>query len=203
MGTNKNTSDSLTESQSLQVIREMIQVSHRKIRYDGILFIVWGWLMAFHYTLLYIMKNMVITYNFQRILKISVNLLPLVGILFSAYYIYTQRKKVQTYIGISLRYVWISLIMCLSVTNMIIFNVIHEVNFELQHPIFMIFIAFATVITGGIIRFKLIITGGIGFGLLAFASSYFELSTQILLEAAAWVIAFIIPGHILYAHRKK
>ena len=203
MGTNKNTSDSLTESQSLQVIREMIQVSHRKIRYDGILFIVWGWLMAFHYTLLYIMKNMVITYNFQRILKISVNLLPLVGILFSAYYIYTQRKKVQTYIGISLRYVWISLIMCLSVTNMIIFNVTHEVNFELQHPIFMIFIAFATVITGGIIRFKLIITGGIGFGLLAFASSYFNLNTQILLEAAAWVIAFIIPGHILYAHRKK
>ena len=203
MGTNKNTSDSLTESQSLQVIREMIQVSHRKIRYDGILFIVWGWLMAFHYTLLYIMKNMVITYNFQRILKISVNLLPLVGILFSAYYIYTQRKKVQTYIGISLRYIWISLIMCLSVTNMIIFNVIHEVNFELQHPIFMIFIAFATVITGGIIRFKLIIIGGIGFGLLAFASSYFELSTQILLEAAAWVIAFIIPGHILYAYRKK
>lgn len=203
MDTIENSSDSFNESQSLEVIREMIQVSHKKVKYDGILFIVWGWLMASHYTLLYVMKNTVMTFSFQRVLKISVNLLPLIGIIFSVYYILKQGKKVRTYIGISLRYIWISLFVCLSLTSMIIANVIEVPNLELQHPIFMMFIAFATVITGGIIRFKLIIFGGIGFGILAYACSYFDLDKQILLEAVAWVIAFIIPGHILYANRKK
>lgn len=203
MDTTKNTPDPFDETQSLQVIREMILVSHKKLKYDGILFIVWGWLMASHYTLLYVLRNTVMTYRFHKVFNILVNLLPLIGIIFSAYYIYTKRKKVQTYIGISLRYVWVALFICLSLTSMIIFNVIHKANFELQHPIFMMFIAFAIVITGGIIRFRLIIFGGIGFGILAYVCSFFNLNTQILLEALAWLIAFIIPGHVLYAHRKK
>ncbi|MBN1927090.1 MAG: hypothetical protein JW798_14760 [Prolixibacteraceae bacterium] len=203
MNTHNNSSDLFNETQSLQVIREMIQVSHKKIKHDGILFIVWGWLMTVHYTFLFVFRKVVMTYDFDKIIKITVNLLPLFGLIFSVYYILKQRKKVQTYIGISLRYVWISLIVCLSLTNMIIFNVIHEVNFELQHPIFMILIAFATVVTGGILRYRLIIFGGIAFGILAYISSYFSLEIQILLEAGAWLLAFIIPGHILYANRKS
>jgi len=85
---------------------------------------------------------------------------------------------------------------------MIIHNVIQQINFELQHPIFMMFIAFATVITGGILRYKLVILGGIVFGVLAYACSYFSLENQMLFEAAAWLVAFIVPGHLLYAKRK-
>jgi branched-subunit amino acid ABC-type transport system permease component len=88
-------------------------------------------------------------------------------------------------------------------TNMMLLNVLHVANLELQHPVFMMFIAFATVITGGILRYRMIIFGGIIFGLLAYASSYFNLREQLVLEAIAWLIAFIIPGHLLYANRKK
>jgi branched-subunit amino acid ABC-type transport system permease component len=130
-------------------------------------------------------------------------ILPVSGLIFTLYYILKQRKKVQTYIGISLRYVWISLFASMVLVNLIQMNVLHRVNFELQHPIFMVLIAFAVTVTGGILRYRLIIAGGIIFGLLALAASYFELQTQLLLEAIAWIIAFIIPGHLLYAKRNK
>jgi hypothetical protein len=73
----------------------------------------------------------------------------------------------------------------------------------LQHPIFMVFIAYAIVITGRILRHRLLIAGGIVFGLLAFLCSYLEINVQILVEAIAWLIAFIVPGHLMYSKRKS
>lgn len=204
MDTNKNSSDSFNETQSLLVIKEMIQVSKNKFKRDGILFIVWGWILFFNYFFLnYLTGVLVTTHQIVQIVHALRILLPVSGIAYSIYYIFTQRKKVQTYIGISLRYVWISLFVCLSLTNMILFHRLQGFNPELQHPIFMVFIAFAVTITGGILRYRLIIIGGIVFAALAYIASYFKLQEQILIEAIAWVIAFIIPGHILYANREK
>ena len=203
METNQPNFDPFDERQSLQVIREMIQVSQRKLKNDGILFIMWGWLMFYNYISSYLLQKTVTTFQLRKIFEYSGNVIGLLAIAFTFYYILKESKKVQTYIGISLRYVWISLICCLSITSMIIHNVIHVANLELQHPIFMMFIAFAIVITGGIIRYRLVILGGIGFALLAFASSWVKLEEQMLLEAAAWLIAFIVPGHILFSKRNS
>jgi hypothetical protein len=49
METKQSNSDSFDENQSIHVIREMIQVSQRKLRNDGILFILWGWIMFLNY----------------------------------------------------------------------------------------------------------------------------------------------------------
>ena len=85
---------------------------------------------------------------------------------------------------------------------MIQFNVLGSINFELQHPIFMVLMAFAITSTSGILRYKLIIFGGVLFGLLALTASYFKLQEQLLIESIAWVIAFVIPGHLLFSKRK-
>jgi len=202
METIQKESDSFDESQSIKVIREMIQVSQKRIKSDGILFILWGWFMFYNYLSNFILGQIVYTHQIKITLNYVGYALAVLTIGYTVYYLIKQHSKVQTYIGISLRYVWISLIVCFSLTNMIIFNVNHQINFELQHPIFMMFIAFATVITGGIIRYRLVIFGGIIFGLLAYASSFFKLNQQFLLEAIAWLVAFVIPGHIMYLKRK-
>jgi len=82
-------------------------------------------------------------------------------------------------------------------------NVLHSINFQLQHPLFMVLMAFAVTVTGGILRQRLIIIGGVVFGALALTASYLGLQEQLLLEAVAWMVAFIIPGHILFAKRNK
>lgn len=203
METKQQNIDSFDENQSLQVIREMIQVSQKKLKNDGVLFILWGWIIFYNYISWYVINNIVTTYQIKMGFEYFAKGLVVFAFAFSIYYIFRKSKKVTTYIGISLRYVWISLIVCLSLVNMIIFNTIHEFNAALQHPIFMVFMAFAVVITGGILRYKLIIFGGVVFGLLAYICSYLSLENQMIIEAIAWLIAFIIPGHYLYAKRKS
>ena len=203
MNANQSKSNFFNEEQSLQVIREMIQVSHRKLKNDSILFILWGWIMFVSYIVNYLESKMISTFQLQKILNFSGITLVLFGLAYTLYYLMKQRKRVQTYIGISLRYVWISLIVCLMLVNLIQFNIMHQINFELQHPIFMVLIAFAIVVTGGIIRYRLIIAGGIVFGFMALISSWLPLQDQLLVEAIAWAIAFIIPGHILFSKRKS
>jgi hypothetical protein len=202
METSAHESESFDEKQSIQVIREMIQVSKKNIRNNSILFILWGWLLFLGYLVNYLQSQLIMTYTIKKITGYAGYVLAFCVLAFTLYYIIRQYKKVQTYIGTSLRWVWISLVFCLVMINLIQFNVLHKITFELQHPIFMVFIAFAIVVTGGILRYRLIIAGGILFGLLAYLCSYLPLQQQILVEAIAWLIAFVIPGHILYAKRK-
>jgi len=185
METKQQNFDSFDENQSLQVIKEMIQVSQKKLKNDGILFILWGWTIFYNYISWYVLNDIVTTYQIYKGFEYFAKGLVVFAFAFSIYYIFRKSKKVTTYIGISLRYVWISLIVCLSLVNMIIFNTIHEFNPVLQHPIFMVFMAFAVVVTGGILRYKLIILGGIVFGLLAYICTYLSLENQMLIEAAA------------------
>ena len=204
METEEPNSDFIDERQSLQVIREMIQVSQKKIRNDGILFILWGWISFINYFFLeYLTSVCITTYQTMQIVRPLRLILPVLGLAYTLYYILKQRKKVQTYIGISIRYIWFSLFISMVMINLILFNINHSINFELQHPIFMVLIAFAITATGGILRYKMIIAGGIIFGILAVIASHFQLQEQLLAEAIAWGISFIIPGHILYSQRKR
>jgi hypothetical protein len=203
METIENTSDSLTETQSLIVMKEMIQVSKNKLKRDGILFIVWGWVLFYVSITGYIERSYGLTFEIKNILNTLGIALPIMAGTFSVYYLIKESKKVQTYIGISLRYVWISLFVCMVLVNLIQFNVLHSINFELQHPVFMVLMAFAVTVTGGILRNRLITVGGVIFGILALTASYLPLKEQLLVESIAWIIAFIIPGHVLYANREK
>lgn len=196
-------SNIIDENQSLTVIKEMIAVSRIKLRQDGILFIVWGWVLFYVSFSGFITRSIVLTYQMNRIISRLGIILGAAAALFTIYYLIKQRKKVQTYIGVSLRYVWTSLFLSTVLVNLIQMNVLHSINFELQHPLFMVLMAFAVTVTGGILRHRLIIIGGAVFGALALTASYLGLKEQLLLEAVAWVIAFIVPGHILFAKRNK
>lgn len=203
MKTPSTFSDSMSEAQSLRVIKEMIQVSRNKLKQDGILFIVWGWALFGISIVGYMERSLYPNYTVRGIFNILEITLPVAAVSFTVYYIIKQRKKVQTYIGISLRYVWISLFASMVLINLIQNNVLQEVIFELQHPIFMVLMAFAVTITGGILRYRQLVWGGIVFGILAFVASYLKLEIQLLIESAGLLIAFIVPGHILFATREK
>ena len=172
--------------------------------FDGTLFILWGWIAFINYFFLgYMTRVMVATHQMMQGVHILEILLPLLGLAYTIYYILKRKEHVQNQSGISLRYVWIGLVVSLVLVNLIQFNVLQSIHFELQHPIFMVLIAFAITITGGILRFRIVVAGGIAFGILAYVASYFPLQEQLLIEAIAWLLAFVIPGHYLYSKRKK
>lgn len=202
MKTTKTNDDLLDEAQSLRVIKEMIKVSRNNFKNDGILFIVWGWILLYSSLSEFIKRDVLLLHRTQNLISVLGVIMGVLAIVFSIYYIVKQRRIIQTYIGVSLRYVWFSLVVSLMLANVIMANVLHTVNFELQHPVFMVLFAFAITVTGGILRYRMIIAGGILFATMALAASWLDLKYQLLLEAFAWLVAFIIPGHILYSKRK-
>jgi len=202
MENEKSNKEYFDESQSFQVINEMIQVSQKKLKNDGIL--MWGWIFFItHFFCSYFPTVVELSELIRNFLSSLKFILQSFGFGYTLYYLFLKKKGATTYIDISLRYVWISLFFSLVLVNVIQFNILHQINFELQHPIFMIIIAFAIVVTGGILRYKMITVGGIIFAIFGFISSYLPLPQQLLLESIAWVIAFIIPGHILFSQRNK
>lgn len=196
-------SEFFDEKQSLKVIREMIQVTQNKMRNDGILLIVWGYAASLPALIKYLKEILFLPNRVMFLLKFVDPVLPLLALAFTIYYILRERKKVTTYIGSSLRYVWISLFGCMVLTNLILFNVTHEVNYTLQHPLFMVLTAFAILVTGVILRNKLIILGSIVFGILAYFASFLNLHDQLFLDGIGWFVALAIPGHIMYYKRNR
>ena len=201
METKEFENERFDEKDSLRIIREMIEVSRKKLRNDGILIIIWGWCLFYSYMHRYLISKILFSNMQVRAFKSVGWIISLFAVGATIYYLWQQRQKVQTYIGLSIRYVWISAIGCMVLINLILNNIMHKIDFTLQHPIFMVIIAFAVVFTGILLRYKVMIGGGILFGLFAYAASFLGLHDQFLMEAIAWFIAFIIPGHILFAKR--
>jgi len=202
METIQQNSDSFDENQSLQVIKEMIQVSQKKLKNDGILFILWGWLMFYVSITGFLFKKFSVAWHIQNLIGWSAMIFLIAGLIFTIYYLIQKRKKVQTYIGVSLRYVWLAMLGSLILINLIQHNILHKTDFLLQQSIYMVVIGYAVITTGAILRHGLITIGGVAFALLALLASY-SIANQFLIEAIAWLIAFVIPGHILYAKRRS
>lgn len=126
----------------------MIQVSQKKTMNKGIFFILWGWVMFYSGFIGYIVREGLLSHNFEKFLGGFGKVSGLLVLVYTFYYILEQRKKDLTYIGISLLYVWTSMVGCFVLINLILYNVLHQINFELQHPLFMVMTAFSIMITG-------------------------------------------------------
>ncbi|MBN1116161.1 MAG: hypothetical protein JXA77_03085 [Bacteroidales bacterium] len=203
METHKQNTNSFSEESSLNVILSMIDTTKRKLYDNGLLIILWGWMMSISYSWSFASRKFAIPLSMRQTFKSISIAISAAVLIYTLYVIFFSRKKVKTYISTSLKYIWFSVVACMVLINLIQFNVLHEIIFELQHPIFMVLVGFAIVATGGILRYNLLIIGGIVFGLLAFLSSYLPLAEQLLVESIAWIVSFAIPGHIFYSKREK
>jgi hypothetical protein len=201
METQETGNENFDERESLKVITEMIAVSRKKLRHDGILFIVWGWALFFSSFSRYLKEEILFSNLQYRVFHYTDVFLMIFVFGFTIWYLFRKGKKVSSYIGLSLRWVWFSTVICMMLINLIQANVVHNINFELQHPIFMVVMAFAVVVSGVMLRYGFMIGMGILFGMLAYAGSFFDLHTQMLVESIAWFLGFILPGHILFARK--
>ena len=90
METKQPNFDSFDENQSLQVIKEMIQVSQKKLKNDGVLFILWGWIIFYNYSSWYVINNFVTTYQIYKGFEYFAKGLSSVGICVFYYYIFRK-----------------------------------------------------------------------------------------------------------------
>jgi len=189
------------ENQSIQVIRDMIEVSRKNLKNDGILFITWGWILFASVAARYLLRVFIVSQEIVSYTNKIILVLLGIGVLISANYIYKSRNQVTTYTGKVLRFLWGAII----VLNLYIlaYQLNAHMRIDMLYSQYMLFLALGTFVTGAVIKFKPLIICSFTFIILAQAGFFLKNETTILLSAISFITGLAIPGHILFANRKK
>lgn len=195
-----------TPEESLLLITQTIEDTKKRFKENGFIFIVlfWGILMFFvtlsQFILLQLESNKIIDFEYT-IRNWTVFLYPLGGIYT---YIYVWKKKKKNNLPKTIIRKILGALGALVGTNLMIFGFIISPQLgENLYPIFLVFLAFWTIIAGITINFKPLIIGGIILNLLGFVAFFIDWQYHSLIMSMASVIALIIPGILLNKENKN
>jgi hypothetical protein len=189
-----NQESPFTEKESILLIEQMINNAKRNFQDNSFHFLLWGWLVLLAAVTEYILLNFV---NYSYHFIVWPIIMPLGGIT-AAIYGYMQGKKstVKTYTDQFMGYLWTAFIISLL---MIIFfgsKIGHA-----SYPIIIILYGIGTFVSGGAMKFKPLIYGGICCWIIAGIAFFASFSNQLLLLSLSLLVSYIIPGHILKANK--
>ena len=174
--------EEFSPEQSLRLIQSMISKTKEDMSDNGIYFLVWGWLTFLACTGQFVLKHI---YNYEK--HYLVWTVVIVGVVFT---IYQGRKeertiKAKTYIGESMKYLWIGMGISFFVLSMIL----SKLGWDTQvFPFFIMLYGLGTFVSGSLIQFRPLIIGGVAASALAVAATFVSYDYQMLFGAAAiWI----------------
>jgi hypothetical protein len=158
--------------------------------------LLWGWSQCLTYFRFFFVRVVSFSYVTCKVLEYLTNGIAILLVIFSFYYLWVHRSWFKHRQARSLLAVWVAWFLGMVFTNLVICNVLHQVVFELQHVLFMLYTAVAILVMGLLINDRGLRVGGIAFAACAFAASYLSLKYQMGLEALGWLLGLVIPGHL-------
>ena len=194
---------SFNEKKSLQIIKSAIETSKRTLKDDGLLLILWGFVLSTANYWRYYESVKLTSWWMRDLMKAYMILSGIAVIGITVYFIFFRKKKVRTFTSISVRYVWIGVILADNVLIMITKVILDKIDFVLLQPMQMVLIGFALFVSAGIYRYHLLSLSGIIMWVAAAIAVNYDLNLQFLVRSIAEVICFIIPGTFMYMARKK
>lgn len=183
-----------SESESMMVIQRMIATAKNELIDDSFYFMFWGWIVFAaslgHYLLWQV------GFSAPYIVWL---LMPL-GVIITFFYGKRQHKDqpVKTYVDEVMKYVLIAFGVSLAIT--LSFQSKLGLN---TYPMVMMIYAVLLFVSGGSIRFRPLIIGGIINWLIGIAAFFVSFDIQLLMLAGAVLLGFIIPGHMLKSKVQK
>ena len=190
--------ENFSPEQSLQLINKMITEVKQELKDNGFFFLLWGWLVFVSAITNYVLLKMENQYAFYT----WAILMPLGGIVSTIYgfaRMKNKKKRAKTFIDRAMAFIWIAF----GASIFIVLFSGSAVGFEKIYPYILIIYGIGTFITGGIIKMRLLIFGGIFCWTLSIIALYVTFDIQLLLLAAAIAVAYIIPGHVLNSNYRK
>ena len=188
-----NSEKVLNEQESLLLISQMIQSAKQGVQENGVIFLIWGWLVLaaslLQYVLLYVVQY---EYNF-----LPWPILMTLGGIITMVYTARQKKKtrVKTHLDTFLGYLWTAF----GVALFFVLAYMSKIGIEAAYPLILVVYGIGTFTSGGALQFKPLIIGGICCWILAVISAFVGFQVQLLLLSLAIVVSYIIPGHLLQA----
>ena len=185
------TEENFSPQESLRLIQSMITKTKQDISGNSIYFLVWGWITFIGCTGQFVLKHI---YHYEK--HYQVWWLLVVGIIFSIWHSNKEAKsrKVKTYIGDSIKHLWMGMGIAYFVLSMILTKTGWD---TVVFPFFIMLYGLGTFISGNIIQFRPLVIGGMIAWGLAIGSAFADYDYQMLFGAAAILASYIIPAYML------
>ena len=185
----------LTGPESLHLIQQMILAAKEDLSDRSFDYLFWGWLV-----LAAALGNYALLLADYARPWLPWALMPLGSIIVFVYH-YRQEKQrtVHTAVGEFLGFFWTG--MAVVLVMVLGFGMAH--GWQLAYPLLIGLYGLGTFVSGGALRFRPLVYGGAACWLLATGAFLASFPTQLLLLAAAVVVAYIIPGHLLKARFRR
>jgi hypothetical protein len=187
----------INPEESLEIIQGMIEKTKQNIVYRSDYFLLWGWLVLLSCLLQYFLLKVIHSpYHYY-----AWNLMWL-GFFGSIYFMMRDRKtrRTRTYIDEGISSLWIGiLLMYFSIAFILGF-----LNYW-QHAFafYMLLYALGSFITGRTIHFNPLVYGALICFVFAWVSVFLNYEDQILLNAAAIIVSYLIPAYMLKSKMKS
>ena len=186
----------LSPLKSLKLIAEMIETTKNSISDRSHYFLLWGWAVVIGCLTQYYLKAVI---NYPK--HYYAWLVTPVAIVIHFIFVYKDYKKdrVKTFINEANVYLWTAL----GLSFFALFFVFSKIGWQYCYPFYILFYAIGTYVSGSLIKFKPMISGGLACFALVVISVYQTYDHQMLVTAFAIVISYIIPGYMLRYRYKK
>ncbi len=187
--------DNFSPQQSLALIQSMISRAKNDLSDNRFYFLLWGWVVFIAVIAQFLLK---VVFRYEHHSAVWILIIPAIIVTI----IYSARKnkdnRVKTYVGESMSYLWTGIGISFFVLSLIISN---TGGWEYAFPYFIMFYGLGTFVSGRILKFTPLVIGGIFNWALAIGCVFVPYDYQLLITAAAILISYIIPGHLLSTNK--
>lgn len=189
------TEKKMNSEESILLIQRMINTAKEELEDSSFYYLLWGWLVFIACVIHFIL----IKVSFQ-IDSIGWMILMPLGAIISFIYGYRQGKKqrFQSYITDIMKYVLIAFLVSL----FIVLLFMGELGLG-TYPMVMLIYGIWLFISGGALKFRPLILGGLINWTLAIIAMFFDFEKQLFILALAVLLGYIIPGHMLRLKYRK
>jgi hypothetical protein len=186
--------ENFSPQQSLQLIQGMISKTKASLGENSIYFLLWGWVTFIAIVSQFILK-VVLSYERHYLVWLLTFPALIANVIYSARR--RHKRRVRTYIGSSMSYLWTGIAISILILTLIISN--SREGWSNAWPFFILMYGLGTFVSGMILQFRPLVIGGIINWILGVICIYVPFDFQLLLAAAAILTSYIIPGHMLRA----
>ena len=176
----------------LNVIYDMIENSKIRIRENAFFYLLWGWLVLLASLTHFIMWKFGIFYSFLAwpvIMTAGMVISVIAGIRTG------KRAGYRTHIDTAVIYLWYGFFFTLMV--LIAFASGGKISWEITNALIISMYGLGTFVSGGILKFKPLIVGGICCWFIALCAFFVPGEYALLLVSISIIIAYLIPGYLL------
>lgn len=184
------TQEKFSEAEALNVIEKMVYASRYKMQEEAKYFLLWGWMVFAAAVLHFFILNAGIE-NSWIIWPV------MMGVAFVIYIyliINTKRESSSSsYIDRINKHIWLGFFGPLFIS--ILTGAF--ISWAAAYPFFMAIYGWSAIVSGGLLKFKPLVLGGIAACILGVATIFVSGMYILLMLALAIFAGFIIPGHAL------